>query len=543
MTDKPDPYGDGLDVRALVLGLARSRGWIAGCALLGTCAALGYGVVRPNEYVSEGKIEVRLGLRESRTPESSLSSGSEKPAPTPGIGDEIALLYNPAVYERIARQIGPERLLAPYDPRASDGPDTALPKRWLHALQAWWFRRDGTPRSPEEELQDAAAVAKAAIEVSALNGTSYLLVLSTAATPELAQLLTRTYVATARQWHREVYASGSELSFVSEQLARFETESATAERAYAEHRNQCGFYDLEDQKKGIVAAIADHEELLRKDTIHKFEIEDELAFVEQQLLTTPAMVEKLVPPALDINPEYQAALDQLQRLNSERAGLVSVYTEGSEIFVRKAEQLDAELARAEARIAKIPQFIEYGAPTREQIPNPRHEELTIRRDELRQEQATLTRTIDMWQRSADEQQQRLRAALLCEPLHRDLSLAEARAKARVQELSGALERAQALALLDRQEDMDSLRIATDGDFPRHKAGPNRGRFLLLGVFGGLAAGIFLATLRLITDVRLHDPESVQKELGLELLGVVPEARAWRKAGARLRANPPAGVQP
>lgn len=524
MRDEPDVYGDNLDVRALVHGLARSKAWILAGALLGCVAGMATGVLRPNQYVSEGKIEVRLGLRESRAPESTLGSERDVLAPTPGIGDELALLYNPEVYLRVARAIGPERLLAPYDPAASDGPGTPEPLRLFHALQSWWARRGFEPLGPQEALVEAAALARQSIEVSALNGTSYLLVLSTASTPELAQLLTSTYVETARQWHREVYSPTTELTFVSDRLKGYEEAFAAAERAYAAHREQCGFYDLEEQKKGFVAASASHAGRLQENTIRLFEVENELAFVEKQLESTPLTIEKLVPPSVTVNPEYRAALDQLERLNGERASLASVYTEGSEIFRRKAEQIDAEVRRVEGRLEETPEFIEYGKATREVIPNPRHEELTIRRDELRQERETTAKTIELWQRSKDGQDERLRAALLCEPIHRELALAETRARARVQELSGALERAKALALLDRQEDLDSLRIAQEGELPRRKAGPDRKRFLLLGLVGGLALGMFLATLRFLVDVRLHDADAVRKELGLELIGVLPEVR-------------------
>lgn len=529
---EPDPAGDNLDLRSLLQGLARSGRWIVALVLLGSLVGLGYGLVRPNDYVSEGKIEVRLGIRERRTPESSLDPTSEAPAPMPGIGDEIELLYNPELYERIARQIGPERLLAPYDPAANDGPETSLPMRGFHTLQSWWFRRQAPAFTPEQALLEAATMADAAIEVVALNPTSYLLIRSTAPAPELAQLVTRTYVETARQWHREVYSSSTELSFVSDQLKRYEEESLAAERAYTEHRDQCGFYDLEAQKGSSVATLTAHDEHIQENTIRLFEIEEELAFVEKELAATPTTIEKLIPPSIKVNPEYQAALDQLQKRTGERTALLSVYTEGSELYQRKADQLDAEIRRTEGLLKETPEFIEYGVATREALPNPRHEELTVRRNELRREKETGGKTVAMWARSREEQDGRLRAALQCEPLHRDLSQAVERAKARVQELSAALEQSQALALLDRQEDLDSLRIAEDGVLPRRKAAPDRKRFLMLGFFGGLAAGMFLAALRFLLDTHLYDPDALQKELGLEVIGVVPEARAARMARAR-----------
>src|SRR5262249_21671949 len=111
------PTGDPvetLDVPALARGLARSLPWIAGCALARLVVRLVAGLVSPNQYVSEGKIEVRLGERESRAPASALlPADDERPGPPPGIRDEIELLSNPAVYERVAVALGPARLLAP----------------------------------------------------------------------------------------------------------------------------------------------------------------------------------------------------------------------------------------------------------------------------------------------------------------------------------------------------------------------------------------------------------------------------------------------
>jgi len=520
-----DPYGDQLDVRALLQGLARSWRWVGALVLVGACIGIGLGLARPNEYVSVGKIEVRLGPRERRTLESSLDpAGDALPAPLPGIGDEIELLDNPLVYERVAAAIGPERLLAPYDPAASDGQDTSFAVRALHAAQSAWFRRGVSALAPDTALAAAALAVEDSIQMQALSGTSYLLVRARASTPELAQVLTRTFVDAARQWHREVYSTQTELSFVSEQLARYEEEALTAERTYAAHRDECGFYDLQAQKGGTAAALAEHESRLLANNVRRFEVEEELAFVESELAATPATMEKLVPPSVKVNPEYQAALARVRKLSEERSELASVYTEGSELFRRQAEQLDAEVERVEAVLRATPEFIEYGVATREVIPNPRHEELRIRRSELAREKETLARTAEMWSRSREVESARLRAALECEPIHRDLANAVTRTKERVQQLAAAVEQAQALALLDRQEDMDSLRIAQDGEWPRKKEGPDRKRFVLLGLFGGLAAGLFLAALRFLLDRRIHDPETLHKELGLELIGVLPEVR-------------------
>jgi len=57
--------------------------------------------------------------------------------------------------------------------------------------------------------------------------------------------------------------------------------------------------------------------------------------------------------------------------------------------------------------------------------------------------------------------------------------------------------------------------------PTSRFSPNLGRSLLLGLFAGLAAGIFLALLFEHLDDTIKSPEDVEQKFGLAVLGVIP----------------------
>ncbi len=58
--------------------------------------------------------------------------------------------------------------------------------------------------------------------------------------------------------------------------------------------------------------------------------------------------------------------------------------------------------------------------------------------------------------------------------------------------------------------------------------------VLIGLGGGLLAGLLFTCLRQLLDSKLRYPRTVQTSLGVPVLGVIPEQRKWRKLGPSLR---------
>ena len=67
-----------------------------------------------------------------------------------------------------------------------------------------------------------------------------------------------------------------------------------------------------------------------------------------------------------------------------------------------------------------------------------------------------------------------------------------------------------------------------------KVGPQRTKFVIQGLGAGAAAGLAFCILRQLLDRKLRYPPSVERVLGLKVLGVIPETRAWRRAGRKVK---------
>ena len=55
----------------------------------------------------------------------------------------------------------------------------------------------------------------------------------------------------------------------------------------------------------------------------------------------------------------------------------------------------------------------------------------------------------------------------------------------------------------------------------------------MGIGGGIGAGLALALLRQLLDSKVRFPRSVERSLGVRVLGVIPELPRWRRMGRRL----------
>jgi uncharacterized protein involved in exopolysaccharide biosynthesis len=131
------------DLRECLL-FAALRFWplITSGLVLGCLFGLAYGFSLANEYTSHGKIHLKLSRVEQRTLDSLLPDGQTGGANTTGMNDELELLRNPEVSERVVRMLGAQEVLRPQDPAALDTSATPAALRWLHRAQSWWFARN-----------------------------------------------------------------------------------------------------------------------------------------------------------------------------------------------------------------------------------------------------------------------------------------------------------------------------------------------------------------------------------------------------------------
>ena len=126
-------------IETVMLGVARFRFWIIPFMIIGLCVGIAMALIKPNVYSSTGKLWVSWGARESVNLES-IVTGTRRIQPNTGknafgIMDELNLLQTPEFYERIAREVGPDRLTERIDPTRFDTSATPKYLRWQHELQ------------------------------------------------------------------------------------------------------------------------------------------------------------------------------------------------------------------------------------------------------------------------------------------------------------------------------------------------------------------------------------------------------------------------
>jgi uncharacterized protein involved in exopolysaccharide biosynthesis len=94
-------------VSALTRGVRRYRRAVVTIALGGAALGCLWGVTRPDEYSSEARLLLRIGARERVTSESLVGGERDQPVTPPTVNDEIHMLKDVAIFERVARQVGP----------------------------------------------------------------------------------------------------------------------------------------------------------------------------------------------------------------------------------------------------------------------------------------------------------------------------------------------------------------------------------------------------------------------------------------------------
>src|SRR5690242_15519206 len=137
-----DGDGGAPDPRPLfVRGLGRSLPWMILLVVLGMAAGALAGLLQPNRFVSNAKLFLRMGAREQLTSESLLELDERQHAPPPTMVDELQMLSDVAIFERVARELGPRVVTQVADPARGDGPLTSGPVRLLHCVQGFLARR------------------------------------------------------------------------------------------------------------------------------------------------------------------------------------------------------------------------------------------------------------------------------------------------------------------------------------------------------------------------------------------------------------------
>jgi uncharacterized protein involved in exopolysaccharide biosynthesis len=539
--------GPAIDLIEIVMfGIARFRFWLVPFALVGLGWGLWQAVITPHRYVSSAKLWVEWKGRENLSVES-LVMGKQRSGNTGGRGgfgmeEELQLIKTPEYYERIAREVGPKRLTEPIDPFRFDTPSTPKWVRWQHQLQDWWFNegRRKNPESqgsgPDMDTAGGIVVARGMIMRGLRlqkRAPNILMISYSTTSPELAQDVVAAAVKVTIERHREVFANRYKPEFVAAQLEEAHEDGSVASEEYYKHQKDCGFYDLTAQRQALLNDRNKIENLLSQGAIRLEEIGRDKQLLEEELLETPEEIVQLVDAKEGPNPAWQTYSSRVQEFSKELANLGLKYKEGSTFYKQQEEVINEKMAQAEKLRNETPMIVQISDAYEKTVDNPEFKRVTrdLRRIDAEKDKILLAEVKHNERLDAIDAQ--MDALTACVPRHSAMQNEITKANSRARQFQNAIDQREAIELLDTDEELSNMWVMIPAAYMPHALSPKREKTVLMGLAYGVAAGVGFGILRQLLDRKLRYPVSVEKTLGVPVLGVVPEQKVWKKMGKKL----------
>jgi uncharacterized protein involved in exopolysaccharide biosynthesis len=509
----------------VVYGVARWRKWVVAAVVAGAVCGLIAGASRPNTYTSQAKLILRLGEREEITSETLVGQGEDRRDSRPTMQDEIHLLSDEANFERVARDLGPAEVLRPADPTRYDGPETPLHTRLLHLLQRGVFEF----KAPEydcgkQDCADCRVLATRVLYDNTLIATdrssNVILVTHTSTSPEKAQAFTQAIVTAFIARHAEQFSLSPYLESNQSKLDEARERRDSASKAYFDHIQKCGFIDLDTQRPALLAETDALETSLFSDRVRREEIDVERRALNERLKDIPREIERVTPAVKGFNAEYETEIALKRSLIGQRRSL-ALEALPIEEQRRREKEIDTMIKKVDQDLVGMERFEIETPEVRTKEPNPAYTTVRDRIDELNVNDLALRARVAKMELHLREKRAQVEQLGRCENTHALLGSLRKAETANYDTLFQRYSMLEALSSLDLQES-SNLRVLQPASYNAEKDGPKRSKILLMGVFLGVSLGVAYAALRQILDTRLRYPGSIERVLGLEVLGVVPQ---------------------
>ena len=535
-----EPPGEAVDLaEALFVPLWRSKYLIILAALVGMGVGAFQAAIQSNTYDATGKLLVRAGAREEGTAEARVSptSGGGFLSAREAVSNELHLLTNPKVFEGVARRVGPERVLAPYDP-AAQGPAESPALRAMHDFQAWWFRvrgSSGTSTGAPRGLEAATQTLMRSIRLHAEYGSNVITVTCTTHSPQLSVDLVNAFIAEALVHHQEVFSSDSSIAFLDEQVMDARVARSRAEAELSDYRVMCGFFDAEAQRGHLLEDLHTLQMLLNEDLARLATLASLEETLQGEVSREAARREVSVERAPRPNPTYDRLQQRIFELRFELLDVERAQDLTPARIATERERILQQLAKAEEELQGAPEFLDAGTSIVEQD-NPRYERLRERLDTTTADLVALRSGTAKREQRLAEVEELLAELERCGPTLSMLETEARQTNLQLDQFLAARLQVGVLDMLDNVNLINLLPLQYAKGLPE-KTGPRRGRSVILGALLGVATGFGLALVRPRLDRRLRSPEDVRRLLGNVALAVIPETRS---RGKGMRGRAPAG---
>ncbi|HZJ69861.1 MAG TPA: hypothetical protein VFF36_02950 [Planctomycetota bacterium] len=518
----------GPDLHHLVVGgISRSWRWIVLLTALGAAIGLAIGVAQPNQYVSEAKLLLRVGAREMASSESMIGVREESSSSAPTMYDEIQMLSDVAVFEKVVHTLGPQQVLQPADPSAADGPDTPYVIRAMHALQGGYFAalpndHDCPGPTCAKCLERATKkLMKNTLPLASEEGSNVIVVRSVSTSPESAQHTVQALVDGFIERHRQQFSIQALVEKIRPKVEAAKRERDAAALAYLENINRTGVGESEPQSPTYLAELNVLEDKLWDARLQLQQLQAERqSLVDRVQEPSPGPVTLYGPVLMIPNGQYESLLEQKLALVGERQGAPPP-------SAARAREIDGRIVELDQQLARTPRTVAKATESRRIIDSGSGPPVAAG---LHDDEHTLELKIkalsDRYEEKKAKSNDARRRNLLAEQQRKDLAATRDIADSRYAQMQERFSTLEALGAIDINDDAN-LRVLQAPTLEPEKLGPQRAGLLLKGLIAGLLAGIAVAIVRQKLDTRLRYPELFERQEGLAVLGVVPKLPSLR----------------
>jgi uncharacterized protein involved in exopolysaccharide biosynthesis len=331
--DEPEP---GLDLPALLRRVwSHSSPWICLFAFVGAAAGLVTGLLHPNTFASETKLFLRAGSREQVTSESLLDLGEPQRPAAPTMSDELQMLSDVQILERVARRVGPGEILSAADPSDQDGRSASFPVRIFHWVQGLCFRVHTSPHDCSGDCPDCLHLAvktlRDSVSITNERPSNVIVISCTSTSPERARDLAQAVADTFVERHREQFSLDSLLTAGRAKLELAKQARDDAACAYFDFLTQSGLPDAENHDPAVLLGLMSvpNEEYetqlaLKRSLLAQRQIlllgshtVDEMHRVERTIDEQVARIDERLATALSDKRERAAHFNEYQRIHDD----------------------------------------------------------------------------------------------------------------------------------------------------------------------------------------------------------------------------------
>ena len=442
-------------------------------------------------------------------------------APIRGVRDAVAtelhLLTNEILFERVAKAIGPERILFLPDPTANDTESTSLPVKLLHRFQSWALGAgdDAASTTGANRIALASLIVEAGLQFDPEQQSGVIEVSYLATDPQVAKDVVDAFLREAEVHHREVFSADPQFAFLKAQGEVAFNACLSANQELAKFRIKHGFYDFDSQMTGLIGEIRALTTKVSQDEDQAEQLQGQLDFLKSALEEVDRE-EEGKQGSLTPNPAYSQLQADLSSLRTKLFDLIPRTAETAIAFRGRKANLEKLIEDAVKELAKQPQFL----PPQE---TGRRGSLITSYDQIMLSLTAIIVTQDKQKARLQTLKKELLEFRKIEPENSGLVLQASQCEKRTEQFNASLESVGLMSLLDHQE-LGNLRLLQPGTFSNSKASPRRGKSLTIGAMLGLLAGVVLALARTTTDSRVSRPIDLQRVTKAPVLGVLRDIR-------------------